>query len=352
MTASALYHRFQRYRTLRTNRITALPILILMPHSACNCRCVMCDIWKGNAHARQLTEKDLVPILSSIRKLGTRQVLMSGGEALLHTGFFQLCRLLKKEEVQITLLSTGLLLKKHAEDLLSWIDDIIVSLDGYEDLHDRIRRVPGAYAKLHEGVSHIKEQNKDYRITARSVIHQLNFQSWPQIIKSAMDMGLDGISFLPADVSSEAFNREIPWSGERRSELALPLEQLPEMEEMIERITIIFEEQFRSGFIAESPKKLRNIHRYYGALQGIGSFPYKRCNAPWVSAVIEPDGAVRPCFFHKTVGNIHEGSFEEVLNGAPALAFRRELDMDNDLTCRRCVCSLHLPAGVDPVSKI
>ena len=27
-------------------RLTRLPILVLEPHSRCNCRCVMCDIWK------------------------------------------------------------------------------------------------------------------------------------------------------------------------------------------------------------------------------------------------------------------------------------------------------------------
>ena len=26
--------------------IEKLPILILFPHSRCNCRCIMCDIWK------------------------------------------------------------------------------------------------------------------------------------------------------------------------------------------------------------------------------------------------------------------------------------------------------------------
>jgi hypothetical protein len=52
-------HTFQRYRTLQTNRISALPIVILMPHSACNCQCVMCDIWKGNKNLKQLTEKDV-----------------------------------------------------------------------------------------------------------------------------------------------------------------------------------------------------------------------------------------------------------------------------------------------------
>jgi radical SAM protein with 4Fe4S-binding SPASM domain len=67
-----------------------------------------------------------------------------------------------------------------------------------------------------------------------------------------------------------------------------------------------------------------------------------RCNAPWVSAVVESDGAIRPCFFHKAIGNIHEGSLLDVLNGDEALRFRRELDVSTNPTCRNCVCSLFL----------
>ena len=52
----SLTHTYKRYRTLQTHRISALPVVILMPHSACNCRCVMCDIWKDNKNLKQLTE--------------------------------------------------------------------------------------------------------------------------------------------------------------------------------------------------------------------------------------------------------------------------------------------------------
>jgi MoaA/NifB/PqqE/SkfB family radical SAM enzyme len=78
-------HTYKRYRTLQTHRILALPIVILMPHSACNCRCVMCDIWKDNKNLKQLTETDITDLLTSLKKFGTRQVVMSGGEALLNT---------------------------------------------------------------------------------------------------------------------------------------------------------------------------------------------------------------------------------------------------------------------------
>src|ERR1700743_2640907 len=196
-----LLHTFRRYRTLQTGRITALPIVILMPHSACNCKCMMCDIWKGNHNLRQLTEKDIQGLMDSLKKLGTRQVLMSGGEALLNPNFFRFCPILKKEDIRITLLSTGLALARHADNLLKWVNDIIVSLDGDEQLHDQIRNIPGAFRKMKEGIQLLHSKRPDFRITARTVIHRLNFRAWPAIVQAALDMGLDQISFLPADVT-------------------------------------------------------------------------------------------------------------------------------------------------------
>ena len=90
MFNQSIYQTYKRYRTLQTDVISSLPIVILMPHSACNCRCVMCDIWKENKNLKQLTENDILDLLVSLKKLGTQQVLMSGGEALLNPNFFQL----------------------------------------------------------------------------------------------------------------------------------------------------------------------------------------------------------------------------------------------------------------------
>ena len=202
----SIYHSYKRYRTLQTDRISALPILILMPHSACNCQCVMCDIWKDNKNLKQLTEKDIHGLLDSLKKLGTQQVVMSGGEAMLNPNFFKFCEILKKQNIRVSLLSTGLTLRRNAEQLLLYVNDIIVSLDGNEEIHDRIRNIPGAFKKLREGVQHIKNIDPEFRITARTVIHRLNFRLWPAIIDCAKEIGLDQISFLPADVSSHAFN--------------------------------------------------------------------------------------------------------------------------------------------------
>src|SRR4051812_12637001 len=219
MSSQSLYHTFKRYRTLQTHTVSALPIVILMPHSACNCRCVMCDIWKDNKNLKQLHESDIEELLSSLKKLGTQQVVMSGGEALLNANFFRFCEILHQEHIKVTLLSTGMTLKKNAEQLVKHVDDIIVSLDGDEATHNYIRNIPDAYQKLREGVRTIKSIKPEMRITARTVIHKINFRSWTGIIDGAKEIGIDQVSFLPADVSSHAFNREMLWTDQRQHEI-------------------------------------------------------------------------------------------------------------------------------------
>lgn len=350
MAVLSLRHTYRRYKTLRTNYISALPVVILMPHSACNCRCVMCDIWKDNKNLQQLTEDDVSGLLSSLKKLGTKQVVMSGGEALLNQNFFKLCEILNKTGIKVTLLTTGLTIKHHAEQLLKWVNDLIVSLDGDQPLHDAIRNIPGAFQKLREGVEYLHSINPKYRITGRTVIHRLNFWNWSSIIHQAKQIGLKQISFLPADVSSNAFNRQIAWEEPRQHEILLSEKELRELQCVISRLFSEHADDFDTRFIAESPEKIQRIYDYYAAFYSLNPFPQKKCNAPWVSAVVEADGNVRPCFFHDTMGNIRDAALTDILNNDIAVNFRKTLDMSTNQTCVKCVCSLNLSPRMNPLA--
>jgi MoaA/NifB/PqqE/SkfB family radical SAM enzyme len=347
MTINQLYHTYKRYRTLQTDVISALPVAILMPHSACNCRCVMCDIWKDNKNLKQLTEQDITGLLGTFKKLGTRVVVMSGGEALLNANFFRFCEILKKEGIAVTLLSTGIALEKKADQLLKWVNDIIVSLDGDEALHDNIRQLPGAFQKMQRGVQLIKKNNPQFRISARTVIHRLNYNHWIPIVNSAMEMGLDQISFLPADVSSNAFNRTTTWDNDRQQEVLVHERELPTLQSAVKELISYHKTAIEERFIAESAEKLQKIYGYYAAFYGKNSFPYKKCNAPWVSTVIEADGTVRPCFFHDSIGNIRSQNLDAIINSQTAIEFRKNLDMDKNATCVKCVCYLNLPPRME-----
>ena len=325
-----------------THRLRSVPVIVLMPHSACNCRCVMCDIWKANATKTEISTADLERHLEDLRRLRVRHVALSGGEALMHSNLWALCRLLREEKIRITLLSTGLLLARNAAAVTRWCDEVIVSLDGDRRIHDRIRNVPRAFDQLAEGVAALRDAATGFRVTARCVVQRENFDKLPPIVEAAHQLQLDSLSFLAADVSTEAFNRPEGWSAERTSEVALSLAQARSFEQVVERLVDDNRADFESGFIVESAEKMQSIARYFLALNGEGEPSPVRCNAPWVSTVVEADGTVRPCFFHRAFGNIHEQPLFEILNSPKAIEFRRGLDVRRDPVCRKCVCTLRL----------
>jgi len=332
----------RRHRRGLPARLQALPVLVLFPHSRCNCRCVMCDIWRANRDQRELSVAELQPHLDGLRRLGVRWVVLSGGEPLMHSNLWRLCELLVALDVQVSLLSTGLLLERHASEIVRWCDEVIVSLDGPREIHDRIRRVPSAFDRLATGVAALRAAAPGFPVSGRCVLQKINFRALPEIIRTARDIGLDRISFLAADTSSTAFNRPAGWDESRVAGVALSREEVAEFKQVVAATTREFSGEFDRGSVAESPSRLRALVRYFAALNGDADFPANRCNAPWVSAVVEADGTVRPCFFHRAYGSLHRAPLDEVLNSDAAVGFRRGLDVAADPICRRCVCTLWL----------
>ncbi len=260
----------------------------------------------------------------------------------MHANLWKLCALLRDNKIRLTLLSTGLLLKGNAKAILEYIDHVILSLDGSEEVHDKVRNIPGGFSKLTEGIKALKKLNPSFPITGRCVLQRYNFSDFINIVKAARHIGLDQISFLAADVSSTAFNRMQQWPEERVHEVALTNAETLEFEKIVHQSFTEINAEYKTKFIAESEAKINNIVQYYKAVNKAGNFPKVECNAPWVSAVIESDGNVLPCFFHKPYGNIYEDGFLEIINSPPAREFRRNLNLAKDEICKKCVCSLNL----------
>ena len=325
-----------------THKLRRVPVIALMPHSRCNCRCIMCDIWKANRNGTSISQSDLSRLMGDFRALSVEWVLLSGGEPLMHPNLWALCEALHTLPARITLLSTGLLLARHAPEIVRHCDEVIVSLDGSSEVHDRIRGVPNAYQQLADGVAALRRRNPRYPVSARCVVQRQNFADLPNIIAAARRLGLDRISFLAADVTSSAFNRPGGWTEERASDVCLSVEEAERFAAIIGNVLVSHAAEFRSGFVAESPARMRDLAAYYRAVNGKGAFPKVSCNAPWVSAVIEADGTVRPCFFHRALGNVRDTNLAALLNAPDAIAFRRTLDVDSDPVCRRCVCTFNM----------
>jgi Fe-coproporphyrin III synthase len=315
------------------NRTFVLPIVIFFPTSRCNSRCVSCDWWKASG-AGDLSLAEIAPLAGALPALGTRMVLFSGGEPLLRPEVFQAAALFRASAIRLHLHTSGVLLERVAADVARYFERVIVSLDAAtEPLYAAIRGV-NALNTVERGVARLRAIAPDVPVAARTTLHRQNFRELRRIVEHARAAGFDSISFLAADVSSQAFGRSaVP----RAAGLVLTAAEV-EFADVVEEAIAACADEFDAGFITDAPDTLRRLPRYYGALLTGEGFPPVDCNAPFMSVVVEADGAVRPCFFHEPVGNIRLAPLGSIVaQNLPA--FRESLDVGSNPVCERCVCS-------------
>lgn len=323
-----------------THRTFVVPLLIFYPTSRCNSRCLSCDWWQSTGED-DLTLGEISDFARSLSGLGTRVVAFSGGEPLLRPDVFAVVDLFAHPSRKLELLTSGVLLARHAREVASRFTRVTLSLDATtSDLYKKVRGID-ALAAVESGIARLRAASPFIPITARATLHKANFRELPRLVRRARELGLNGISFLAADVSSTAFGRREPPAG---GALLLDQDEIAEFRSVVEAVIRTEAEAFQSGFIAERPEKLRRLPEYYAALRGEGPFPKVSCNAPWVSAVVEANGAVRPCFFHPPVGNVREAPLDRILR-EDLPAFRRKLTVATDPLCERCVCSIRFRTG-------
>ena len=194
---------------------------------------------------------------------------------------------------------------------------------------------------IREGIRAVRQRKDDMQVHGRCTVQKENHSLLRKTVAGAKFLGMNSISFLAADVTSQAFNRELVWPGERQSQVVLTRQEVEALEEEIKSLTRENEGDIRAKYISESVEKLWRIAGRFR--EQLGEMPpiAPRCNAPWVSAVMEVDGSVRPCFFHRKIGNIREQTLEQVINGQEARRFRASLNVSGNAICQRCVCSLN-----------
>jgi MoaA/NifB/PqqE/SkfB family radical SAM enzyme len=243
--------------------------------------------------------------------------------------------------MQLELLTSGLALERLAEPIAARFRTVTISLDGHTpELYRQIRGVDG-YEVVVAGVRRLRALAPHVGVRARSTLHRLNFRFLPDLVARSREIGLDQISFLAADVSSDAFNRgaSLPQADRPPPQLLLDHAEVAEFERTVEATIRRFAPELEARQVAPGPDGLRRLPRYYRAHLGAGAFPPVDCNAPWMSVMIEANGGVRPCFFHPVAGNLRERPLAEIL-GRDLPRFRRRLDVGSDGTCQRCVCTI------------
>jgi len=345
MTAADVVTLARTHAGAAVNRTWTLPIAVVCPTGRCNSRCVSCSWWATTGEG-EMTLQEFARLAAALQAMGTRLAVFSGGEPLLREDLWAIAGAFRHRGIVLHLLTSGLALKRDAAKVVRNFARVIVSLDGADaEAYRAVRGVDG-FAAVAAGVAAVRSKNRFTRITARATLHRANFRDLIRLVDAARGIGVQQISFLAADLGSGAFG---PRDRETLAPLPLTSDDVREFKEVIERCVADRATEFRNGFIAESPDRLRRLPQYYAAHLGEGRFPANRCNAPAVSVVVEADGTVRPCFFHAPVGNLRQYSLQEIVTRDLA-SFRAAWRPSSDAICERCVCTLNLGWGRPPWS--
>jgi MoaA/NifB/PqqE/SkfB family radical SAM enzyme len=321
--------------------MTALPLVTLYVTDRCNSRCVSCDYWRHGRNDMNLAA--VTRLLPSFAQLHTQMVVLSGGEPLLNPEWAAIAELLRRAGLKVWLLTSGLALSKHARRAAELFDAITVSLDGTDPETYQAIRGLDAFHKVCEGIQAAAAAGS--RPGIRVTLQRGNFQQLPAFVDLARELGARRVSFLAVDVANpHAFGRTDAFV----SDMALRPEDLSQLARIVDSLEQDYGEDFRSGFIEESPHKLRRILQYFAAVLKFGPYPPVRCNAPQFSAVIGATGRVQPCFFISgpldaqisETGGPRGGDLVEVLAGRSMSALRTAIHAGARPECKTCVCSL------------
>lgn len=321
----------------RTHRLSTLPILVLCLNDICNSRCVACAIWENDDRIRdpgrrQMTDDLLASLYSRLEAWKPDQVLLTGGEPMMHPRFGSVVDELDRRGIEVLVATNGLLLGACPKATLGRIREIYVSFDAPDrESYVAIRGVDG-FGRLKDGIGRLVRLSTGPRVVARATVQRANARRIVELVDRAREFGFDRISFLGADTSSEAFGRGRPDHAVDNAAIRPGRRDLEAIKSTIDALR----ERPDDGFIESGTQSLDRIRRRFLAGLGEGPTPRVRCNAPWVSAVIDTDGGYRGCFFHPVIGRF------DAINAPGAVAFREALDVESDPTCRTCVCSKRL----------
>jgi MoaA/NifB/PqqE/SkfB family radical SAM enzyme len=315
-------------------RLEQLPLVTLYLTERCNSRCISCDYWR---HGRaDMNLESVTRLLPSLAQLRTRVVLISGGEPLLNPEWAEIAELLRESGLKLWLLTSGLALAKHARRVSQVFDAITVSLDGTNPETYAAIRGLDAFDIVCRGIRAAASAGAP--VSVRVTVQRANYRQLPAFVELARQAGAQQVSFLAVDVANpHAFGRVDDFAAD----LALQPQDLPVLEQILCSLERDHAEDFRSAFIAETPLKLRRIHRYFSAVCGADGYPPVRCNVPEFSAVIGATGRVSPCFFIPgPPAALWQDDLGEVLNGDSMIALREDIRAGARPECTRCVCSL------------
>ena len=142
----------------------------------CNLRCRHCYL--GKATQRELTVENIKKGLDDFEAIGGLRVLVSGGEPMMHSQFWDINALLPGYSFRTVLLTNGLFIEDVDTARRLNFHEVQVSIDGIGPSHDLIRGT-GTFERALMSVSILKDAGVD--VSVATMAHRGNHRDFPRM---------------------------------------------------------------------------------------------------------------------------------------------------------------------------
>ncbi len=327
----------------------------------CNLRCHMCGQWGDGgasfslpqaALQAELSPDEINRVLDDVGKWRPN-ITLFGGEPTLHRYFLDVLRGMKARGLHCTLISNGSMLPRQAEGMVeAGLDELNLSVDGPPAMHDEVRRVPGLFNTIVQGIEKVREAqartgktrpivNLTFAINHKSAHTIREMVPLARDVLKADSLNLHHLLFISPDIFEEerlrfadVFNGDIHgWRGFISEDY-----KKIDPDRVAEDIRWATEGDHGIAVTVYPNLPAEELPGYYRDPRFVSKAYAPRCLSPWMVSYIFPDGEVRPCLdFSIGLGSVREKPFTEIWNSDPYKKFRQEVRQRGTFSvCTKC----------------
>ncbi len=175
--------------------------LLLLINRGCNLTCSFCDLWDD---PQQMELEQATHLLDEAAAIGTRTVVITGGEPLMHKRIFEVVRRAKDRGMGVNITTNGLLVRRHFDALVAaGVDSLSMSIDGLAETHDRLRGRQGAHDLTWKALEHVRRDGR-IGLSVYYTVTRDNVRELAQVHDRARALGL-AFDFWPVNDAEDLY---------------------------------------------------------------------------------------------------------------------------------------------------
>ncbi|MCG2712274.1 MAG: radical SAM protein [Candidatus Omnitrophica bacterium] len=291
------------------------PLVVFNLTRRCNLDCRHCYLESRNINYKnELTIIQIKKVIDSLAKIDIPVLLFSGGEPLMHKEILPLIEYAKARKIRVGLSTNGTLISKALAKKLagSGIDYVGVSIDGGKNLHDRFRKIKGAYDMAIKGI--INAQEAGLKTGVRFTINRVNAPDLVSVLDLCIKEKIPRFCMYHLVYSGRGKDiADIDIDNKtRRKVVAFLVKRALEYNKKSYNLEILTVDNHADGIYIYNYLKKRNPRAAAEVLKLLKF--HGGCSAGSKIVDISPAGDVFACQFwqHEAIGNIKKTDFSKI----------------------------------------